>query len=1103
MKVCELRGGVTTSLTIRPVAEDFDPIPDVDAEIALVRSGDQTFLTFGTTVCEVEGEGARNNSVLAEVVASGLPVLVFVAQAGSKRLVLSSRRFPSELRIVEPMRFGLDDKVMDDVRRGHRVGGTAEGVAAWLEDQLFLPAAPEGPPDLRRMLISGDSRGRLDVFRIYGRKVAADIRRVQEKLRIERVVRGGQNNSPRLTLLYAPVSIVDATAAAELHGEVRTSLSDAVGGKGSYMGVWQDYQEREQEIVRRRARAFGVITYSRCERRRDGGWRFHFDQADDLEVRLAALGEWQRFELQAAERAPSFEETTDDPPAGRSRARTPTLSAQITDFDGRNSRMDLAAPGPEEDQPRPPTSGFLCLSTAGDEVRLRRRQAAEESLRTGACPLPQLGLLMEDRASPATRRTRHSVEGPKLKAEIRKTFGDARPTQRQLEAIERALNTPDLCLIQGPPGTGKTKVITAIQRCLAVLADEGVEPSHRVLATAAQHDAVDNVVQRTEVFGLPAVKIGRRRGSSDSNFDSVESFRADRAEMLRARMKTPPEAERLGQARSLVLSCLGMRSLPAEQARRIRKLAVVVDGLVPPELHDAVLARAAELERPSGLGDIEDHEALIRAARGIRVDAGPFSDDGPLKARMALRRLDGVLTDDERTFLERSASCEPEPAPTWLEDGRSLRDALLDRLTAPAPSIEPRLDDETERLLVEVIDAVNRGLAAARAGEDYAIADYLDALDTDPEAVRNALEHYTVVLAATLQQSASKAMRGVLGIDIGQTTFESVIVDEAARANPLDLFIPLSMAKRRAVLVGDHRQLPHLLEPDVERQLQEGFEQGTVQEQTLRNVQASLFERLWLVLRSLENEDGIRRTATLNVQYRMHPVLGAFISREFYELHQDAAIESPRPPEEFSHNLPGYTRDEAPCAAAWIDVPNARGKEVRGVSKYRPAEARMIAKEVRRLIDEDSQLTFAVIAFYKAQVDEVGRAMIEVGLTESTDSGGWAVAEQWQETNDHLGARVERLRIGTVDAFQGKEFDVVFLSVTRSNDLLGETDQQQRRKYGHLMLDNRLCVAMSRQKRLLVAVGDLEFVQSDVARKPLRALHAFSELCGGEYGVVR
>jgi len=62
----------------------------------------------------------------------------------------------------------------------------------------------------------------------------------------------------------------------------------------------------------------------------------------------------------------------------------------------------------------------------------------------------------------------------------------------------------------------------------------------------------------------------------------------------------------------------------------------------------------------------------------------------------------------------------------------------------------------------------------------------------------------------------------------------------------------------------------------------------------------------------------------------------------------------------------------------------------------------------------------------------------------------------------------ERIRVGTVDAFQGKEFDVVFLSMTRSNDLPITDNRSLRRKFGHLMLENRLCVAMSRQQRLLI-----------------------------------
>jgi len=1103
MKVAEVSGGVATTVRIRAVSGDFDPIPVTESEVALVRSGDQTLLTAGEQVWAVEGVTPADTTGLTDVVVSGLPVLAYVAQATPKALVVETRRLTQELRVIEEMQVGLDDKVMDDVRRGHRVGGTAADVAAWLEDRLFIPPAPGGP-ELRRMVISGDARGRLDAFRIYGLKVAADVRRVDDKLRIERVVRGGRRNNQRMMLLYAPISFVDATAASELHGAVRTTLSEAVAGSGSYLRVWQDYHKLERESVLRRARSFGWLDYRRCERRRDGGWRFHLAPVEDLTERLALLGEWSRFELEAGDRPPALgQEEAEAAPRPRG-PRVQRLSASIVDLNDHKGFVDLAGPDEDDEQPRPPKSGVLYLSTGGDEARLRRRERAEEALRTGNCPLPQLGLLMEGRPAPAARRTRISVDGPKLKPVIREVFGEAGPTRRQIEAIEMALNTPDVCLIQGPPGTGKTKAITAIERCLAVLADEGVEPSHRILVSAAQHDAVENVVQRTEVFGLPAVKVGRRRRGSDTAVDPGQVFADERVEQLRAKVRVPPEAERLSQARNLVLACVRMRSLPSEQATRIRELVAVLGDLLPPAQRDRAFERASSIERPATQGDPEETELRIKAARGIRVDEGPFSDDGPIKARIALRRLDGLLTHEERHFLERCADVEPEDVPSWLDEGRPLRDALIDRLTEPAPKAEPRLDDDTQRLLLEILDTVDRRLAARRSGDEAVLSAYLHDLETDPQGVRKALEHYTVVLAATLQQAAGNEMRRVRGIDTGQTTFESVIVDEAARANPLDLFIPLSMARRRVVLVGDHRQLPHLLEPDVERQLAEGVDQGTVEEQTLRAVQASLFERMWVLLRALEQKDGTRRTVTLDAQFRMHPVLGAYVSREFYEVHEDGPIQSPRKAEAFVHDLPGYVRGDQPCAAGWLDVPGDRGREVRGVSKSRPTEARAIAKEVRRLVAHDSRLTFGVISFYSAQVDEIGRAMIDVGLTEPANNArGWRVADEWATTYNHEGKLVERLRIGTVDAFQGKEFDVVFLAVTRSSDLPDATDEQRRRKFGHLMLENRLCVAMSRQQRLLVVVGDRDFVRGEGARKPLRALRAYTDLCGGEHGTVR
>ena len=93
--------------------------------------------------------------------------------------------------------------------------------------------------------------------------------------------------------------------------------------------------------------------------------------------------------------------------------------------------------------------------------------------------------------------------------------------------------------------------------------------------------------------------------------------------------------------------------------------------------------------------------------------------------------------------------------------------------------------------------------------------------------------------------------------------------------------------------------------------------------------------------------------------------------------------------------------------------------------------------------------------------------------------------------------------MGTVDAFQGMEFDVVFLSVVRTN---------KKANFGFLTSFNRMCVSMSRQKRALIVVGDAEFATTEEARKgdAIPALAEFYDLCAGTckeqdnngYGVV-
>ena len=121
-------------------------------------------------------------------------------------------------------------------------------------------------------------------------------------------------------------------------------------------------------------------------------------------------------------------------------------------------------------------------------------------------------------------------------------------------------------------------------------------------------------------------------------------------------------------------------------------------------------------------------------------------------------------------------------------------------------------------------------------------------------------------------------------------------------------------------------------------------------------------------------------------------------------------------------------------------------------------------------------LSFGVISFYKAQAE-----LIKKQLGTITDDG-------------------KKLRIGTVDSFQGMEFDVVLLSMFRTlpqnwKPKDDDREKQARTLFGHLCLYNRLNVSMSRQKKLLVVAGDSSLLQSDLAADFVPGLVDFHKLC--------
>lgn len=1112
MRVSDVQSGLVYTVEV----EQRERIPFTGTDILAVKNevflyqpentGEILLRHSKEDVWEIRGTDKNNKSILQGIVERNLPRLCWVASILPKKsptiLTIQVHEFPQKLLLPDDLQIGIDEKIVEDIRDRHlRKKEPIGKIIEWLTGQFLLPQLKEDGGK-RALLQAGKliHNGLENTFRLYGTGRTINIRRnSNDKLIIDSIQRARQpkdyNEQRPIVLVEAKFSFCDISVAGTIRKDARNELDLIVEKSESYLALWKDYNQLEIDSILNKAQQFQWVSYHKYEFISNGNYRFHLLPESHLEQSLRMLIEATNISIEASESQPSFSIEKDKNQDNHINITNNKKSfvGQIENVDLSRTTIDII-PGNADDDLSPPKKGFLFISLQGDVIRLTRRNKAEQLIRTAKCPMPQLGLILENQRVP-TRRTRQHKP---LSADTKKVFNGS-PTSRQQEALQVALNTPDIALIQGPPGTGKTKVISALQVRLAEISeDSGNSVSHRLLLTSYQHDAVENAAERSVVFGLPAVRIGGKTQANQTE-DNIDRWRRSRIESLEAELAgfpELPESSNLREVQNRVTSYMLTPGTREQTATLIKEIFELTKGKIKNELSDKLLEYKSRLSKGYDLQNTEDSEErdlALKAVKSIRIQPVAFSDDGSLKAMKALRRLESlqILDASQKQLLQDAADWLEEETPPFLDELASLRQKLLEKLIPQeVPVTTPIADPEIEHLLNQVREEMYQRVRQSKAGIEAVLSDYLEDLKTDPEGVRKMLRDYTVVLAATCQQSSGKQMQSVTGSH--EAVFETVIVDEAARANPLDLFIPISKAERRIILVGDHRQLPHILEEDIERQL------GQSTEATKNALRKSLFERLFVQMKELEKHDGIKRTVTLDAQYRMHPILGDFVSRTFYEYHGEPPIRAGRVEEEFIHNLPGYEN----IVAAWINVPLNAGKEISGRSKSRPIEAKRIAQELKQLIDHDTRLTFGIIAFYSAQVTEVWKALCKVGIAEITDEGNYQIASAYRETRNHEGKIVERLRVGTVDAFQGKEFDVVFLSITRSNDINPVSEELYPKKYGFLMLENRLCVAMSRQQRLLITVGDLEMVKAENAPLAIRELVDFSQLCQQSSGKI-
>ena len=261
---------------------------------------------------------------------------------------------------------------------------------------------------------------------------------------------------------------------------------------------------------------------------------------------------------------------------------------------------------------------------------------------------------------------------------------------------------------------------------------------------------------------------------------------------------------------------------------------------------------------------------------------------------------------------------------------------------------------------------------------------------------------------------------------ITDMNFDIVILDEANKARA-DEALPALRLGRSLALVGDHKQLP-----PVEDDALYGIVEIDPALEDLVN--RSLFEQCW--------DGGLPAEAQclLTIQHRMHPDIAAYVSAASY----DNQLENAPEVEAYDY----ITRKPFPVALHFVDTEGMRGvRERRGPGGALRNEAEVrVAAQVVRLLDERAprEMSMAVIAMYAEQVERLRQA---------------------------LGRRrfKRTVKIDTVDSFEGREEDIVVISLVRSNE---------RGRIGFLRVPNRLNVAISRAKRLVACIGDSATLRS-------------------------
>ena len=621
------------------------------------------------------------------------------------------------------------------------------------------------------------------------------------------------------------------------------------------------------------------------------------------------------------------------------------------------------------------------------------------------------------------------LDGPKLR--VLSSWPERSPImdESQYKAVKLAL-TNQLAVIQGPPGTGKTYVGTHVIKVLLETRKhlQYVGNKHRNLRYPSWHrrnrDAVYEEIDNSDLElakvlnDRPILVVTYTNHALDQFLGSILDFESniirignrsedERIKALSLRNRRDFRRGTLDkQERGRLNSELSrLTKYLQNTSRRLTSVSLITEGDV------------GFYATPSQVNKLLNHPiySFSNWLNCVDLNFNPM-----LKFKSTTTEKTDVDNRDTEEIDEVFSDSENEDAVDFNENliGYISDEEYFSKQDTPSQG--DVIPDFFNRDLVYDSQAYADPWALDKADRnkliDYWISlkkEYLSSQLESAQSQYNDLsetlkEHFIAVDSFALRQAAVVGMTttgAAKNSELIRTLRPYIIfIEESAEVLEAHVIACLSESVQHLILIGDHKQLrPSFAEFSLLR----------------HNLDISLFERL------LNNDF---KHVTLQCQHRMRPEISQLVRHIYPHLIDDSTV----------FNFPrvkGVKRD-----LYFIDhkIPEDRS-DVEGLSKQNSHEAKFIAKLTDYLLKQGYQETeITILTFYEVQKYSIKDELYKISKT-------------------------FRIRVSTVDKYQGEENRIILFSAVRSN---------KENNIGHCRTDNRVCVALSRAREGLYLIGN-------------------------------